>query len=77
MIDNAAKRALVVRGGWDGHQPQEATDLFIPFLEASSFTVRVEGSPRVYADADYIVQLRKAPDNVNWDELADDARSRQ
>lgn len=31
----------------------------------------------LYADADCIVQLRKAPDNVNRDELADDARSRQ
>jgi type 1 glutamine amidotransferase len=46
------RRALVVRGGWDGHQPIEATDLFIPFLEANGFAVRVEGSPAVYADAE-------------------------
>ena len=26
------KTALVVRGGWDGHQPIEATELFIPYL---------------------------------------------
>lgn len=44
------KTALVVRGGWDGHQPVEATDLFIPHLEAHGFDVRVEGSPEVYAD---------------------------
>jgi type 1 glutamine amidotransferase len=25
--------ALVVRGGWEGHEPIEATDLFIPHLE--------------------------------------------
>ncbi|WP_369055422.1 ThuA domain-containing protein [Kineococcus terrestris] len=48
------RSALVVRGGWDGHQPVEATDLFIPHLEANGFTVRVEGSPEVYADGDYM-----------------------
>lgn len=37
-----ARRALVVRGGWDGHVPVEATDRFIPHLEANGFRVRVE-----------------------------------
>jgi len=54
MAEAATKNALVVRGGWDGHQPKEATELFIPFLETSGFTVRVEGSPQLYADADYM-----------------------
>jgi type 1 glutamine amidotransferase len=45
------RRALVVRGGWDGHQPVEATDLFIPFLRENGFTVQVEDSPAPYADA--------------------------
>jgi len=48
------KSALVVRGGWDGHQPIEATDLFIPHLEQNGFQVRVEESPKVYADATYL-----------------------
>jgi uncharacterized protein len=47
----STRRALVVRGGWDGHQPVEATDLFIPHLRANGFDVRVEDSPAVYADA--------------------------
>jgi hypothetical protein len=46
------RRALVVRGGWEGHQPTEATDLFIPFLEANGFEVRIESSAEVYADDD-------------------------
>jgi type 1 glutamine amidotransferase len=50
----ATRRALVVRGGWDGHQPVETTDLFIPFLEANGFEVRVEDSPKPYADVDYL-----------------------
>jgi len=48
------RKALVVRGGWDGHQPVEATDRFVPHLEANGFAVRIEGSPKVYADADYM-----------------------
>ncbi|SDD57878.1 ThuA domain-containing protein [Auraticoccus monumenti] len=49
-----SRRALVVRGGWEGHQPVEATDLFIPFLQESGFTVDVHGSPEPYADAGYM-----------------------
>ena len=50
----AERHALVVRGGWDGHMPVETTDLFIPFLEANGFDVRVEESPAVYTDAAYL-----------------------
>ena len=49
-----AKKALVVRGGWDGHQPVEATELFIPFLLENGFEVRVEESSAVYADEEYL-----------------------
>lgn len=45
------KQALVVRGGWDGHAPVAATDMFIPHLEASGFAVRVADTPEVYAEA--------------------------
>jgi uncharacterized protein len=46
------RHAIVVRGGWDGHQPIEATDLFIPFLERNGFQVDVFDSPAPYADAE-------------------------
>ncbi|MFE6736554.1 ThuA domain-containing protein [Microbacterium sp. NPDC057650] len=45
------RNALVVRGGWDGHHPIEATDLFIPFLRESGFEVTIEDDSEVYADA--------------------------
>jgi uncharacterized protein len=45
------RQALIVRGGWDGHQPVEATDLFIPYLKEQGFAVRVEDSPAAYADS--------------------------
>ena len=51
--------ALVVRGGWDGHQPIECTDLFIPVLEDQGCKVTVAESLDVYEDLpplDLIVQ---------------------
>jgi type 1 glutamine amidotransferase len=59
----ANRSALVVRGGWDGHHPIEATERFIPFLRESGFDVRVEESNEVYADeatmeaTDLVLQL--------------------
>ena len=47
-----ARRALVVRGGWEGHAPVEASDSFLPFLREQGFDVTVEDSPEVYADAE-------------------------
>lgn len=52
-----AKQALVVRGGWFGHEPVEATNLFIPFLEEHGYAVRVEESPKLYADADFMATV--------------------
>jgi type 1 glutamine amidotransferase len=46
------RRALVVRGGWDGHAPEEAAELFVPFLREHDFDVVVEGSLEAYADTD-------------------------
>jgi type 1 glutamine amidotransferase len=46
-----ARTALIVRGGWDGHQPVQATEVFLPFLEAQGYDIRIEDSPEIYADA--------------------------
>lgn len=48
----ATRSALVVRGGWDGHQPVEATDRFIPYLREQGFQVEVFDTPEVYTDAE-------------------------
>jgi type 1 glutamine amidotransferase len=69
------RNALVVRGGWDGHQPVETTDAFIPFLEENGFDVRVEESTGVYADdrimggIDLIVQVNTM-NTIEHDEFA-------
>lgn len=48
------RTALIVRGGWDGHQPVQTTDSMIMFLQDNGFGVRVEESPAVYTDAGYL-----------------------
>jgi uncharacterized protein len=57
MTDAPNRSALIVRGGWDGHMPVETTDSFIPFLEQHGFSVRVEESNEVYADADLMAGI--------------------
>ncbi|MFI9489281.1 ThuA domain-containing protein [Promicromonospora sp. NPDC052451] len=54
MATSMEKRALIVRGGWTGHQPVETTDAFIPFLTEQGYDVRVEDTTAVYADAGYL-----------------------
>jgi type 1 glutamine amidotransferase len=55
-------RALVVRGGWEGHQPVACTDMFLPLLESAGFAVDIAETLDVYADraaldrADLVVQ---------------------
>lgn len=53
----AQRQALVVRGGWDGHQPVEATDLFVPHLREHGYDVRIEESPEPYADRGLMAEV--------------------
>jgi type 1 glutamine amidotransferase len=49
---SAAKTALIVRGGWPGHQPVETTNAFVPFLEANGFAIQISETAAVFADAE-------------------------
>ncbi|MBD8080153.1 ThuA domain-containing protein [Cellulosimicrobium arenosum] len=51
------RRALVVRGGWPGHAPDEAAELFVPFLESSGFDVTLDGSLESYADTSFMAGI--------------------
>jgi type 1 glutamine amidotransferase len=42
----------VVRGGWEGHLPVEATELFIPFLRENDFEVTVSDDLDSYLNLD-------------------------
>lgn len=47
---SAARRALVVWGGWPGHEPQQAVDTVIPSLREADFDVTVSESLDSYLD---------------------------
>ena len=64
------RSALVVRGGWEGHHPVEATELFLPFLRAEGFEIVVEESPEVYADADRMAATDLIVQSVTMSEIS-------
>jgi type 1 glutamine amidotransferase len=54
--DPPLRRALVVRGGWAGHAPVEATELFLPGLAEAGFAVTIAEDLEVYRDAELLAR---------------------
>jgi type 1 glutamine amidotransferase len=52
-----AKQALIVWGGWDGHQPKEVAGIFKDVLEQEGFVVEVSDKLDVFADAEKLKEL--------------------
>ena len=46
------KQALMVWGGWAGHEPFQCVQLFAPMLEQAGFEVTISDSLDAYLDAD-------------------------
>jgi type 1 glutamine amidotransferase len=44
------RSALVVWGGWEGHEPKQCVDIFAPWLESQGFKVEVSHSLDAYLD---------------------------
>jgi hypothetical protein len=44
--------ALLIRGGWDGHEPHQCTDIFVPVLEAEGYDVTVSDTLDALLDRD-------------------------
>lgn len=51
------KNALMVYGGWDGHQPRQCVEIFAPFLEREGFAVELSNTLDVYQDEEKLSQL--------------------
>lgn len=47
-----SKRALIVAGGWEGHEPEKVADLFCEILEAENFKVSVRQDLDAFLDTD-------------------------
>jgi len=50
-------KALIVWGGWDGHEPKQCVDIFAPILESEGFDVTVSDNLDSYLDAEKMAQL--------------------
>ncbi|MFC1724569.1 ThuA domain-containing protein [candidate division KSB1 bacterium] len=44
------KSALIVWGGWDGHEPKQCVDVFAPWLEKQGFNVEISDTLDSYLD---------------------------
>jgi type 1 glutamine amidotransferase len=44
------KKALMVWGGWQGHEPKQCVDIFAPFLSSAGYDVEISDSLEVYTD---------------------------
>ena len=51
------KKALVVWGGWEGHEPKQCVDIFAPWLESQGFQVEVSHTLDAYLDLEKLKQL--------------------
>ncbi len=47
-----AKRALIVWGGWEGHEPEAVTNIFAQVLRDNGYDVDVEHTREVFLDAE-------------------------
>ena len=51
------RKALMVWGGWDGHEPKQCVDIFAPLLQEQGFEVRISDTLEVYAEEEYMKSL--------------------
>ncbi|MGM0880334.1 MAG: ThuA domain-containing protein [Bacillota bacterium] len=51
------KKALIVWGGWDGHQPKEVAEIFRELLENEDFKVEVSDTLEAFNDAEKLKGL--------------------
>ncbi|WP_436535834.1 ThuA domain-containing protein [Actinoplanes sp. HUAS TT8] len=63
-------KVLIVRGGWDGHRPVEATEMFRPFLAANGFEIEVSESTTVYGQASVMAEVDLIVQCVTMSQIA-------
>jgi hypothetical protein len=52
-----SKKALMVWGGWDGHEPERCVRVFEPYLKQAGFEIVVKDSLDVYTDESVMKSL--------------------
>ena len=54
---NSKKKALMVWGGWLGHEPQQCTEIFAPYLESQGYDVTVSDTLDSYLNKELMMSL--------------------
>ena len=54
---NSKKKALMVWGGWLGHEPQQCTEIFAPYLESQGYDVTVSDTLDSYLNKGLMMSL--------------------
>ncbi len=51
------KKALIVWGGWDGHEPKLCTDIFAPILRERNYNVTISDTLDIYLNTEFMLAL--------------------
>jgi type 1 glutamine amidotransferase len=54
---NTNKQALMVWGGWMGHEPDQCVEIFEPFLTSQGYDVTVADTLDIYLNQDFMMAL--------------------
>jgi uncharacterized protein len=55
--DTGVKSALIVCGGWEGHEPEKCADIFVPFLREKGYEVEISRTLDSYLDEEKMSSL--------------------
>ena len=51
------KKALIVWGGWEGHEPKLCTDIFAPLLRERAYDVTISDTLDIYLNSEFMMAL--------------------
>ncbi len=51
------KKALIVWGGWEGHEPKLCTDIFAPMLRERDYDVTISDTLDIYLNTEFMMAL--------------------
>ena len=51
------KKALIVWGGWEGHEPKLCTDIFAPLLRERDYDVTISDTLDIYLNTEFMMAL--------------------
>jgi type 1 glutamine amidotransferase len=67
-----AKTALIVWGGWEGHEPEAVTSIFADVLRGKGYQVDVENSRDVFLDAERLAATDLIIPNSSVEKITSD-----